>query len=67
MVSGAVVSTMNVREAGVGSALPAASIAADLERVLAVGERVGGERRGAGREGAVVDAALERARPPRRR
>ena len=52
-------STVKVREAGVASALPARSTARTSNDVQAVGQRVDGVRRGAGRVRAAVDAALE--------
>ena len=67
VVLGGSVSTVKVREAGVASVLPAASVGAHLERVLAVGEPLGRERRVAGGVGAAVDAALEASRRARRR
>ena len=57
---GAVVSILNVADAGVGSMLPDGSRRRDLEGVGAVGEVVGGgERRGAAGELDLVKAALE--------
>ena len=64
-VSGAVVSIVNAWVAGVASTLPGGVAGADVERVRALGELRGGERRRAGGERGAVDAALEASRRPR--
>ncbi len=59
VVSGAAVSTVKFREAGVGSMLPRRVGRADLEGVRPSCQGRGGEGRGAGSEGGGIDTALE--------